>query len=93
MSLREVYGVSAGPAMVAVQLRRLSGEDGKAEIPGAVDSMSCISSVWRLHIRKLIIFYDFMTTQSCLNFFQKGRFIAWGAAPLCDTLSILTTGR
>ncbi len=40
--------MSEGPAMVAVQLRRFSGEEGNAEIPGVLDSINCISSVWRL---------------------------------------------
>ena len=48
LKVRESYGVSEGPAIVAVQLRRFSGEEGKAEMPGVVDIMSCISSVWRL---------------------------------------------
>lgn len=34
--------------MVAVQLRRFSGEDGNAEIPGVLESINCINSVWRL---------------------------------------------
>ena len=34
--------------MVAVQLRRFSGEEGKAETPGEGESISCRSSVWRL---------------------------------------------
>lgn len=34
--------------MVPVQLRRFSGEEGKAEMPGVVESISCISSVCRL---------------------------------------------
>ena len=46
--MRFAYGVSAGPAMVAVQARRLLGSSGKAETPGVEDIMSCISSVWRL---------------------------------------------
>lgn len=36
--------------MVAVQLRRFSGEEGKAETPGEGESISCRSSVWRLVI-------------------------------------------
>lgn len=34
--------------MVAVQLRRFSGEEGNAEIPGVLESINCINSVWRL---------------------------------------------
>ncbi len=34
--------------MVAVQLRRFSGEEGKAETPGEGESISWRSSVWRL---------------------------------------------
>ena len=41
--------------MVAVQRRRFSGLLGKAEMPGVVDIMSCISSVcnlgWELSLR------------------------------------------
>ena len=33
-----------GPAMVAVQDRRLLGEEGKAEIPGVEESINSISS-------------------------------------------------
>ena len=40
--------MSEGPAMVAVQLRRFSGEEGNAEIPGVLESINCINSVWRL---------------------------------------------
>ena len=36
--------------MVPVQLRRFSGEEGKAETPGEGESISCRSSVWRLVI-------------------------------------------
>ena len=42
------YGVSAGPEMVAVQASKLLGLSGKAETPGVVESMSCMSSVCRL---------------------------------------------
>ncbi len=34
--------------MVAVQASKLFGLSGKAEIPGVVESMSCMSSVCRL---------------------------------------------
>lgn len=34
--------------MVAVQLRRFSGEEGNAEIPGVLESINCINSVCRL---------------------------------------------
>ena len=34
--------------MVAVQFRRFSGEEGKAEMPGVNESISWRSSVWRL---------------------------------------------
>ena len=34
--------------MVAVQLRRFSGEEGKAETPGEGESINWRSSVWRL---------------------------------------------
>lgn len=37
-----------GPMMVPVQLRRFSGEEGKAEMPGVEESISCMSSVCRL---------------------------------------------
>lgn len=37
--------------MVAVQRRRFSGLLGKAEMPGVVDIMSCMSSVCRLGLR------------------------------------------
>ena len=40
--------MSAGPEMVAVQASKLFGLSGKAEIPGVVESMSCMSSVCRL---------------------------------------------
>ena len=40
--------MSEGPAIVAVQLSKFSGEEGNAEIPGVLESISCISSVWRL---------------------------------------------
>ena len=36
--------------MVPVQLRRFSGEEGKADTPGEGESISCRSSVWRLVI-------------------------------------------
>lgn len=35
--------------MVAVQLSRLPSASGKAEMPGVVESMSCMSSVWSLN--------------------------------------------
>lgn len=38
--------------MVAVQLRRFSGEEGNAEIPGVLESINCINSVWRLEARQ-----------------------------------------
>lgn len=34
--------------MVAPQDRRLPSADGKAEMPGAGEVMSCMSSVWSL---------------------------------------------
>ena len=40
--------MSEGPAIVAVQFRRFSGEEGNAEIPGVLESINCINSVWRL---------------------------------------------
>lgn len=36
--------MSVGPAIVAVQDRRLLGEEGKAEIPGVEESIKSISS-------------------------------------------------
>lgn len=36
--------MSAGPAIVAVQDRRLLGEEGNAEIPGVEESIKSISS-------------------------------------------------
>ena len=35
---------------MAVQLRRFSGEEGNAEIPGVLESINCINSVWRLEL-------------------------------------------
>lgn len=46
--------MSAGPVMVAVQLSRLPSASGKAEMPGVVESMSCISSVWSLEREKSV---------------------------------------
>ncbi len=51
LNVRPAYGVSSGPEMVAVQRRRFSGLLGKAEMPGVVDIMSCMSSVCRLGTR------------------------------------------
>ena len=46
--MRLAYGVSSGPSMVAVHDWRLPSADGKAEIPGAADVISCINSVCKL---------------------------------------------
>lgn len=48
LKVRFAYGVSSGPSMVAVQERRFPSAEGKADIPGAEEVISCINSVWRL---------------------------------------------
>lgn len=35
-------------------MRRFSGEDGNAEIPGVLESINCINSVWRLYVRQCL---------------------------------------
>lgn len=47
LKVRPLYGVSWGPWIVPVQIRREEGE-GKAEIEGGVESIRVISSCWRL---------------------------------------------
>ena len=47
--MRFSYGVRSGPAIVAVQLRRLVAE-GNALIPGGGESIRVISSDCRLHV-------------------------------------------
>lgn len=45
--------------MVAFQLRRFSGEEGNAEIPGVLESINCINSVWRLKVcQRYVAGYD-----------------------------------
>lgn len=44
--------------MVAVQLRRFSGEEGNAEIPGVLESINCINSVWRLEAYQCFVAED-----------------------------------
>ena len=44
-NVRLAYGVSAGPMIVAFQLKRFSGDEGNAETPGVPEHMICISSV------------------------------------------------
>jgi len=50
LKVRPAYGVSSGPSIVAVQERRLPSAEGKAEIPGADEVMSCINSVCNLFV-------------------------------------------
>ena len=61
--------------MVAVHSSKLLGSSGKAETPGVVDIMSCISSVCRL-------------SGNVSNYLQYLRKVD---VPFCDALGILTT--
>ena len=68
--------MSQGPPIVAVQLSRFSGEEGNAEIPGVLESINCINSVWRLGA------YQSYVTGGLWNAM---------AVPLCHALCVLTT--
>lgn len=75
--------MSLGPAMVAVQLRRFSGEEGKAETPGVEESISWRSSVWRLEAVSTIL-------EMILG--NEGRLIVKKFVPFGDALGVLTAG-
>lgn len=65
--------------MVAVQASKLLGLSGKAEIPGVVESMSCMSSVCKL-------------AEGVSGRYCERRGSPGDTLPLGDALSVLSTG-